>query len=95
MTKRGGHICKVDANQHAIVKALRAAGAIVQPIHEIGKGCPDLLVAFNGTWYVVEVKNGTTLTPQEWEWAKRFSAGAPVWVVHSPEDALKMIGGMG
>jgi len=44
---------------------------------------------------VVEVKDGTTLTPQEWEWAKRFSGCAPVWVVHSPEDALKMLGGMG
>lgn len=35
---------KVDRNQTAIVKALRAVGCSVQPLHAVGKGCPDLLV---------------------------------------------------
>lgn len=35
---------KVDKNQPEIVEALRAEGAVVQHLHAVGVGCPDLLV---------------------------------------------------
>ena len=49
---------KVDRNQSEIVAALRQAGATVEPLHTVGKGCPDLLVGFRGANYLLEVKDG-------------------------------------
>jgi hypothetical protein len=38
---------RVDDNQGAVTKALRAEGWSVTHLHAIGKGCPDLLVGGN------------------------------------------------
>lgn len=89
---------RVDTNQKDIVQALRKVGAEVQPLHTVGKGCVDLLVAFRGAWFVGEVKDGNKppsdrkLTPDEIEWHKRFSRVAPVHIWESTEEALKAIG---
>lgn len=46
----------------------------MQPLHTVGRGCPDLLVGFNGTNYLFEVKDGEKppsqrkLTPDEDAW---------------------------
>ena len=37
-------IRRVDNNQALIVRAFRAAGCTVEHLHQIGKGCPDLLI---------------------------------------------------
>lgn len=89
---------KVDANQGGVVKALRGVGADVQQIHAIGKGCPDLLVAFRGQWFVAELKDGAKppserkLTPHEEAWHERFNHHAPVQIWETEEDALRGIG---
>jgi hypothetical protein len=89
---------KVDRNQSDIVRALRAVGAEVQPLHTVGHGCVDLLVAYRGAWYVGEVKDGAKvksaqkLTPDEIEWHERFSRVAPVNVWTCQDDALRTIG---
>lgn len=49
---------QVDANQVAVVAALRAAGATVQHLHAVGAGCPDLLIGIDGANYLIEVKDG-------------------------------------
>lgn len=36
---------KADANQSLFTAAARACGLLVQPIHEVGRGVPDLIVA--------------------------------------------------
>ena len=38
----------VDANQTAIIRALRKAGVSVQPLHTVGQGCPDIIAGFRG-----------------------------------------------
>lgn len=87
---------KVDANQDQIVSALRAAGAIVQSLAAIGKGCPDLLCAFRGNLFLLEVKDGNKvpsaqkLTDAQAKWHQAW--GALVEVVNSPEAALRAIG---
>ena len=86
---------KVDGNQAAIVSALRKAGAHVQSLAAIGKGCPDLLVSHHGRWYVLEVKDpakppsARALTADQAVW--HISARAPVAVVLTAEDALAAI----
>lgn len=69
---------QVDANQTAIVAALRAAGATVQHLHAVGQGCPDLLVGIGGRNFLVEVKDGAKppsdrrLTPDQETWHRQW-----------------------
>jgi hypothetical protein len=90
---------RVDANQDAIVRALRAVGCSVQSLATIGKGCPDLLCGRNGRTYLLEAKNpeyrcksdpGKDLTPDEIEWLSKWK-GSRVWVVYGAEEALRVV----
>ncbi len=81
---------KVDLNQPAVVKAIRAIGGEVQHLHEVGRGCPDLLVAFRQRWYVIEVKSDDgELNEDQKKWATKFPA--PVYVVRSAEQAIEFL----
>lgn len=87
----------VDANQVAVVDALRRVGALVQHLHTVGGGCPDLLVGYRGKLFLLEVKDGRKppsareLNDAEISWHRRW-AGYPVHTVTSPLEALKAIG---
>ena len=50
------HHGKVDLNQAEIVKALRQVGMSVLSLAPMGKGCPDLLVADDDSYFLIEVK---------------------------------------
>jgi len=64
----------------------------------MGKGVPDLLVAYHGHWYVLEVKDGNKspsrqrLTQDEQEWHDKFSECAPVYIVKDIKDAAVVLG---
>jgi hypothetical protein len=87
---------KVDANQTQVVSALRAAGASVQHLSNVGQGCPDLLVGHKGINYLMEVKDGRKspsqrkLTDDQVMWHLAW-LGA-VKIVNSPDEALTVIG---
>lgn len=49
---------KVDDNQSEIVTALRKIGCTVQPLHDVGRGVPDLLVGYHGINVLLEIKDG-------------------------------------
>jgi hypothetical protein len=89
---------RTDNNHADIVKGLRAVGAVVQSIAGVGKGTPDLLIAFRGRWYVAEVKDGKKprsqrkLTPAEQDWHEQFGRQAIVHTVNSLDEALEAIG---
>jgi hypothetical protein len=88
---------KIDANQQAVVDALRQVGATVHSLATVGGGCPDLLVGFRGRTCLMEVKDGNKppserrLTPFQVLWHEQWTGGS-LTVVNSPEDALKVIG---
>jgi hypothetical protein len=88
-------IRRTDANQVAVTEALRKIGAVVTPIHTVGKGVADLLVSFRNAWYVLEVKDGAKppsareLTPDERVWIGRQKA--LVAIINSPEEAVRFI----
>lgn len=84
---------KVDANQDAIVSALRAAGASVQSLAAIGKGCPDLLAAFRGQMYLMEVKRERK-KPNELQEKWHAAWEGIVFVVRTPDEALRAIGAL-
>lgn len=87
---------KVDANQPAIVAALREAGATVQSLAAIGDGCPDLLVGYQGVTLLMEIKDGTKppsarrLTPDQLAWHGAWRGGA-LSVVMDEEGAIRAL----
>ena len=87
---------RTDGNQAEIVKGLRKRGASVQPLHAVGKGCPDLLVGYRGQNYLMEIKDPTKpkrdqyLTKDQVQWHMDWVGR--VVVVKSIEDALLEIG---
>ena len=86
---------KTDANQAAIVAALRAAGATVESLHRVGGGVPDLLVGYMGRNLLLEVKDGSkppsarTLTPDQVRWHAAWKCD--VYVVESVAEALAVL----
>jgi len=83
---------KVDRNQGAIVQALRGMGAACYSTATLGKGAPDLLVAFRGTWSWLELKMpGESLN--EAQRALHGQCPAPIYVVTSPEEAMRIVAG--
>ena len=97
---------RVDANQAAIVEALRAAGCSVQSLAELGRGVPDLLVcAPLRPWkrllpgmprdetelFLLEVKSPKgQLTSDEIAWHNSWQG--PVYIVRSVAHALTACG---
>jgi hypothetical protein len=83
---------KVDDNQKEIVKALRNLGCSVQHLHNVGAGCPDLLVGYKGFNILLEVKDGNKspsqqkLTPDQIIWHRDWRGH--VNVVNSSEQAI-------
>ena len=88
---------RVDACQAEIVAALRKAGASVQSLAEVGRGCPDLLVARvdpetgKAGMFLLELKTGKA-QPNELQQRWHISWNAPVSVVYTADDALRAIG---
>lgn len=68
------HKRRVDANQKAIVQALKAMGASVTDLHSVGRGCPDLLVGYRGGIILLEVKSSekARFTKAEEEWSRTW-----------------------
>ena len=82
------HAARVDANQEAIVAALRNAGAFVWII-----GLPvDLLVGYKNQTYLVEIKTTSKkrLTKLQADFFLRWTGGL-LYRIDSPEAALQMI----
>ena len=88
---------KIDDNQKVIVNALRIAGASVQSLAATGKGCPDLLVGYQGINYLMEVKDGNKvpsareLTIDQQHWHSVWKGA--VHIVKSEDEALKILKG--
>ena len=82
---------KVDLNQANIVRALRKVGCSVQSLSSVGNGCPDLLVAFQMRWFLLEVKSAKgKLTSQQQDWNHRMCG--PVYIVRDVAEALLVLG---
>jgi hypothetical protein len=82
------YAARVDANQDAIVSALRAAGAYVWIV-----GLPvDLLVGYRNHTYLVEIKTDAKkrLTPLQANFFDNWKGGT-LARVDSPESALRML----
>ena len=88
---------KIDANQTAVVSALRAAGATVQSLAAVGKGVPDLLIGYRNHTILLEIKDGAKvpsaqkLTTDQRVWHGNWTGGT-LATVDGPEAALRVLG---
>jgi len=88
------YAARTDANQRAIVDALRGSGVAVLPLFRLGEDVPDLL-AFHpatGRWALLEVKNparGRRAAEQHDDWPAR--TGFPVATVWTTAQALEVL----
>lgn len=83
---------KVDINQPAIVESFRVRGAQVLHLHQVGDGCPDLLVGYRGALGLVEVKRpGEGLNPDQQQFFSQWGTAYPVYVVRSDEDVSDVL----
>jgi len=86
---------KVDGNHRTIVAAFRALGCSVQSLAAVGKGVPDLLVAFANLNHLVEIKDGRKAksarkqTPAQVVWASTWRA--PRHLVESVDDVQALV----
>ncbi len=91
----GRRAAKVDDNQAEIVQALRQMGCTVQPLHDVGSGCPDLLVGLAGRNILLEVKDGNKppsarkLTMDQVIWHDEWRG--QVQIVKSVEHAIRIV----
>ena len=82
---------RVDANQPEIVAALRKAGCSVQHLHELGQGCPDIVVGYHGRNYLLEIKTQTgKLTPVQVWWHEEWRGH--IARVDTVDEALAAVG---
>lgn len=83
---------KVDKNQAAVVKTLRDNGADVYLLHMVGKGIPDLLVAYEGHTILIEVKDGVNkvFTPDQLKFIAAWKGG-PLHRVNNEQEALEVL----
>ena len=88
---------KIDANQPAIVAALRKVGAQVFSLAGAANGIPDLLCSHRGVTVLLEVKDGTLapsrrqLTDDQVKFHAEWNGG-PLFIVNSVSEALAAIG---
>lgn len=82
-----------DANEPAIVKALRTCGAtVVYQSANLAPGIPDLLVGFRGETFLLEVKMPKgALTDAQVKFHANWT-GSPIHIVHDETEAERAIG---
>lgn len=83
---------KPDANQAAIVAALRKVGVFVLITSPLGHGRLDLVCSWRGQTTYVEVKRpGKKLRPSQAEWIEKWDPLANVAVVETDVDAIDAV----
>jgi len=88
---------RLDANQQAIVEALRTIPDVsCYSLAGVANGIPDLLVGVHQQTYLVEVKDGEkapsaqTLTPDQVRFIGNWT-GSPVVVLTSVDTAISWV----
>ena len=87
MSVRRGHAGRVDSTHADVVKALRGAGMCAYSIAQVGGGVPDILAAWRGFNFLIEVKGESArLTADEQKFHDTWAG--QVAIVRTPEEAV-------
>lgn len=81
---------RTDSNQAAIVKRFRDLYCTVHSLHEVGNGCPDIVVGILGRNYLVEIKTATgELEESQIAWHAAWKG--QVCVIRSEAEATALV----
>ena len=89
---------RIDANQPEIVQGLRAIGVRVAITSDLGDGFPDIVCAFRGFNYMLEIKDGNKppskrkLTDKEQVFHAWWKDQGQIDTVKNLDEALQIIG---
>lgn len=72
-------IRRADANQKAVIAALRSVGATVVSLHAVGGGVPDLLVGYRGETYLLELKGSKSASSSKTGGGKKTIPRQEAW----------------
>lgn len=83
---------KTDKNQQEIMDALRKHGAFVVDMSKTGKGFPDLVVAYENTTILMEVKSSpkALYTKEQLKFIANW-IGGPLVRANDVESALRVL----
>ncbi|MBO2009199.1 hypothetical protein [Hymenobacter negativus] len=88
-------VARVDANQPAVVAALRGIGASVLHLHTL-PNCFDILVGFRKRDFIMEIKDGSLpeskrqLTEGEAKFRDEWRGGT-YHIVTTPDEAIAIV----
>ena len=81
---------RADNNQDEIIDAIRAIGATVQILSQVGSGCPDILIGYHGINILIEIKQlGESLRPNQQIWHNAWAGQSAT--VHNIDEAIGVI----
>lgn len=86
---------RIDANQRLLVELWRRLGAQVLVLSAVGKGCPDVLLSYNGHTVLCELKDGSKppskrkLTEPQIEFHKTWLG--QICIVKNEHEAAQLI----
>lgn len=88
---------RIDSTHREVVEALRGIGASVQPLSDVGKGCPDLLVGYRGRNILLEVKGEASrkknpphgLTDAQRRWHRTWEGLG--FIACNAEEAIELV----
>lgn len=90
-------IDSIDSNHVEIVETFRGLGCVVTSTTCV-KGFCDMVVAYNGLYLLIEVKDGKKppsqrkLTPEESKYhVKVDGVGCKVYIINSVKEAIQLI----
>lgn len=85
---------RTDANHSQIMQAIRGMGATVLDLSRQGQGCPDLLISYQGSMALIEIKSDPKkkFTPQQELFMTCWQA--PVHRIETPEQVETLIKSM-
>jgi len=84
-------ISAVDRNQGQIVRTFRQFGATVCHLHQVGGGCPDLLIGYRNANLLVEVKTGTGKLRETQKVFVATWKGLKPTIVRNREDVINLL----
>lgn len=84
---------RIDTNHKEIVAALRQAGATVVSLAAMKRGCPDILVGYNGETILMEIKRDAKakFTSDQLDFMGKWKGGA-ISRVDSVDAAIRALG---
>lgn len=85
------HFHAADKNAGPIWAFAERIGASVQRLTNVGFGCPDGLLGFQGANHLAEIKGDDgELNPKQERWIRRWR-GAPVAVLRTGDDLVRLL----